>query len=431
VSFPEGWRLRTVADVGESGLGLMRSPARHTGTDIRPYLRVANVFEARIDLSDVDTMNFNAEERAKYLLRHGDILLNEGQTPELLGRPAMWTGQVEEMYFTKSLLRFRAGEEVLPAWALLVFRRHMHMGRFMQESRVTTNIAHLALVRFKTVEFPVPPLDDQRRIVDELERRLSHIAAAERALARSAALLRTARLSILMETLTPQNDRRGWSEVALGELASIRLGRQRSPKNHAGANMRPYLRAGNVTWTGLRLDDVKEMHFSEREAETYVLQPGDIVMSEASGSAGEVGKPALWSGEIDGCCFQNTLIRLRCTDAVDPAFLMHRLRLEALLGRWAQGYSRGVGIHHLGATRLAGWRVAIPDISQQLRLVAEVERRLSILDGVERSVTSGVRKIRRTTRALLDTAYHGDLILPSAGSCDTANTPNHVLKVRS
>src|SRR5688572_16701481 len=97
-----------------------------------------------------------------------------------------------------------------------------------------------------------------------------------------------------------------WASVRLDEVADVRLGRQRSPKNHSGERMRPYVRAANLTWNGLDLADVKEMNFSASESETYELHPGDVLVAEASGSAHEVGKPAVWRGEIDGCCFQNT-----------------------------------------------------------------------------------------------------------------------------
>lgn len=69
------------------------------------------------------------------------MLLNEGQTPELLGRPAMYRGEPPGVAFTDSLIRFNAGERVDPEFALLVFRRHMRAGRFKRESRITTNIA--------------------------------------------------------------------------------------------------------------------------------------------------------------------------------------------------------------------------------------------------------------------------------------------------
>jgi type I restriction enzyme S subunit len=164
---PQHWKVITVADAGVVKLGLQRSPKRHNGPNMRPYLRVANVFEDRIDDSDVMSMNMTEEEWGRYKLQDGDVLLNEGQSPELLGRPAIYRGDPPDVAFTNSLIRFQANENVDPEWALLVFRSHMHNRRFMQESQITTNIAHLAAGRFKTVEFPVPPLREQQERVLE------------------------------------------------------------------------------------------------------------------------------------------------------------------------------------------------------------------------------------------------------------------------
>ena len=105
--------------------------------------------------------------------------------------------------------------------------------------------------------------------------------------------------------------------------------------------MRPYLRAANVGWGGLRLDDVNAMNFTDAEMLTYRLEPGDILLSEASGSPHEVGKPALWDGEIKDCAFQNTLIRVRAHDAA-PRFLLYFFKHLALSGQFVQ-QSRGVG----------------------------------------------------------------------------------------
>jgi type I restriction enzyme S subunit len=58
---------------------------------------------------------------------------------------------------------------------MLVFRHYMRSGRFRQESRITTNIAHLSASRFASIEFPLPPLNEQELIVNEAERQLSII----------------------------------------------------------------------------------------------------------------------------------------------------------------------------------------------------------------------------------------------------------------
>ena len=73
--------------------------------------------------------------------------------------------------------------------------------------------------------------------------------------------------------------------------------------------MRPYVRAANVGWGGLLLDDVKLMNFTDAELAVYGLQAGDLLLNEASGSASEVGKPAIWTGEIVPCAFQNPASR--------------------------------------------------------------------------------------------------------------------------
>jgi type I restriction enzyme, S subunit len=163
---PEGWTWCAIEEAGEVQLGRQRAPQHHNGDNMRPYLRVANVLEDRLDLSDVKWMNFTPIEFETFALRPGDILLNEGQAPDLLGRPAMYRGEIIECCFQKTLLRFRAKEGVLPDYALIVFRHYMRSGRFKRESRITTNIGHLTQVRFVTMEFPLPSEAEQRAIVE-------------------------------------------------------------------------------------------------------------------------------------------------------------------------------------------------------------------------------------------------------------------------
>jgi len=164
----------------------------------------------------------------------------------------------------------------------------------------------------------------------------------------------------------------GWTEVALGDVAEVRLGRQRSPKNHSGTHMRPYMRAANVGWDGLRLDDVKSMNFTDAEMATYQLAPGDLLLSEASGSAREVGKPAIWNGEIEGCGFQNTLLRVR-SKGPDPRYLLHCFRHQAASGGFARR-SRGVGIFHLGRKALAETPLPLPPLEEQRRIAAILDK---------------------------------------------------------
>ncbi|HUP70348.1 MAG TPA: restriction endonuclease subunit S [Acidimicrobiales bacterium] len=223
---PPHWRVVTVADAGTVGLGLQRSPRRHIGPNMRPYLRVANVFEDRIDDSHVMSMDMTVSEWGRYRLRDGDVLLNEGQSPEFLGRPAIYRGDPPEVAFTNSLIRFQANADVHPEWALLVFRSHLHNRRFMRESQITTNIAHLAAGRFKTVEFPVPPLDEQavrvfeaRARLDTCDRLRNEVGAGRK---RAASLRRSILAAAFSGQLVPQDPDDEPASVLLNRIRAER-----------------------------------------------------------------------------------------------------------------------------------------------------------------------------------------------------------------
>lgn len=189
------WKSLKVSDVGSVQLGRQRAPKYHRGDNMRPYLRVQNVFEARLDLSDVMEMEFSDADYRRYKLSYGDILLNEGQSPQYLGRPAMFRDELPGACFTNSLIRFRAKLDILDReYALLVFRHYMRSGRFAKEGSITTNIAHLSAGKFANIEFSLPPLPEQQEIIRRVE---ALFAFADRIEARLAITQKT------VERLTP------------------------------------------------------------------------------------------------------------------------------------------------------------------------------------------------------------------------------------
>jgi type I restriction enzyme S subunit len=155
-----------VDEVGDVQLGQQRHPKFQTGESSRPYLRVANVMDDYFDYSDVMSMDFAEGELGKFALEPGDILLNEGQSLELVGRCAMYDGAIPGCCFQKTLLRFRAFEEVSNEWALGYFQFCQHFGVFASISSQTTSVAHLTAVRFKALQFPKPPLHVQEEFSD-------------------------------------------------------------------------------------------------------------------------------------------------------------------------------------------------------------------------------------------------------------------------
>jgi type I restriction enzyme S subunit len=196
--YPSNWRVGTVDDAGEVQLGQKRDPSVHHGVNMRPYLRVANVFDDEIDLSDVLSMHFAERDLPKYLLRDGDILLNEGQSADLLGRSAIWRGQVENMCFQMTLLRFRARAGVLPEFAHAFFQHMLYTKQFAKDALQTTSIAHLSASKFGRMSFPVPPVNEQQEIVNQYGR----FRSACRAARARAEVARSLRSKAIAEALT-------------------------------------------------------------------------------------------------------------------------------------------------------------------------------------------------------------------------------------
>lgn len=159
--------IMPVAATGEVQGGRQRSPQMTEGR-IVPYLRVANVFDGYIDFGDVNEMPFKPKEIENFRLKAGDILLNEGQSVELVGRCAMYADGPEDCCFQNTLIRYRAGPKTDADFALQLFRYCQAIGIFSKIAVKTNSIAHLGVSRFAELELPFPPLPEQRKIAEIL-----------------------------------------------------------------------------------------------------------------------------------------------------------------------------------------------------------------------------------------------------------------------
>jgi type I restriction enzyme, S subunit len=149
------------------------------------------------------------------------------------------------------------------------------------------------------------------------------------------------------------------------------------------------------------------MEFTPEERKRFTLKTGDLIVSEASGSPDQVGKPAIWRNEVPGCCFQNTVIRLRPDlDSVYLLWVLLSLYHTKVFARTAGG----VGINHLSAGKFSLIPVPIPPIQEQTQIVAEIERRFTIADQVEKTVEQSLKQSRQLRQSILKRAFSGRLV---------------------
>ncbi len=199
----------------------------------------------------------------------------------------------------------------------------------------------------------------------------------------------------------------GWTWASVEQLGEVQLGRQRSPKNVSKEYPTKYIRAANITERGLDISDVLDMEFSPAERERFTLHSGDIILSEASGSPSQVGKPAVWRNEVPLCCFQNTVLRLR------PVVVYEKYVLATFQHFYTNSVfakvAGGVGINHLGAEKFSVIPFPLPPLAEQKRILEEVERRLSVVEELESLVTTNLQRATRLRQSILQKAFEGKL----------------------
>jgi len=200
----------------------------------------------------------------------------------------------------------------------------------------------------------------------------------------------------------------GWCWASVEQLGNVQLGRQRSPKNRSDKFPTKYIRAANLTETGLDLTDVMDMEFQPNELETYRLRPGDVLLSEASGSPDQVGKPVVWNGEIEDCCFQNTVIRLRPVGMPSefPLTVFRHYYRSKLFAK----VSAGVGINHLSAGKFSALHFPLAPLVEQHCIVADVEEKLSQITAAEQQVAADIIRAARLRQSILKQAFEGKLV---------------------
>lgn len=420
---------------------------------MRPYLRVANVYEDRLDLSDVMEMNFTPEEYEIYRLEPGDILLNEGQSLEWVGRPAMFKGELPGACFQNTLVRFRAFQAVDPSYALLVFRGYLHTGRFQKIARWTVNIAHLGAARFAELEFPLPPLPEQRRIVAEIDRQFSLLDAGVAALKRVQAKLKRYRASVLQAACTgrlvPTEAELARAEGRSYERADMLLDRvlrgngraasrtdqqttqvsstpegwtwatvdQVSEFTRYGSSARtsddtrgvPVLRMGNLQEGRIDPRSLKYLPKTHHEFPDLFLRQGDLLFNRTN-SAELVGKSAVYEDNPVPCSYASYLIAVRLLPSCQPHYLCYFINSPA--GRaWVKTVvSQQVGQANVNGSKLRSLRFPMPPLGEQERIVLEVERQLSLIQQIETAVTANLRRAERLRQSILKRAFAGELV---------------------
>jgi type I restriction enzyme S subunit len=135
-----------------------------------PYLRVANVQNGYVDLSDVSTIDVTASDAERFLLRKGDVLMNEGGDNDKLGRGAVWQGQVDPCIHQNHVFSVRLIDTELSEWVSCFTSTDAARTYFFLRSKQSTNLASINQSNVRELPVPMPPPSERKAIMAEIQR---------------------------------------------------------------------------------------------------------------------------------------------------------------------------------------------------------------------------------------------------------------------
>ena len=170
----------------------------------------------------------------------------------------------------------------------------------------------------------------------------------------------------------------------LRSLAEVQHGLAKSPRNRPSANSRDYLRVANVQRWYVDLSDVKSIDVPDDDLPKYRLRPGDVLVCEG-GALDQVGRSAVWNGEIDDCVHQNHIFRVR----VDTSVVLPGYVAAVLNSNYGRRYFRmkakRTTIASINGNDLAFFPLPVPPIEMQDELASRLEKQRAKASDVRRT----------------------------------------------
>lgn len=200
---PAHWTVIRLKELGRLRSGVTKGRPLD-GSPLRsvPYLRVANVQSGYIDLSDVAEIEATDAEVELYRLRQGDLLMNEGGDNDKLGRGAVWDGSIDPCIHQNHVFSFRPNGRALAEFLGYCTQGESLRHYFLTRAKQSTNLASISATNVREARVALPPLSEQRDIVDYLDARCAAIDAASAKIRRQIELLREYRQSVITAYVT-------------------------------------------------------------------------------------------------------------------------------------------------------------------------------------------------------------------------------------
>jgi type I restriction enzyme S subunit len=401
----ELWAEAAVGDIAELADGPFGSnlkTAHYTETGPR-VVRLQNIGDGVFHDERAHIARGHYGRLAKHAVRPGDVVaasLGE-DAPRACLIPS-WLGPA---VVKADCIRVRTFDGVEPAF--LMWMLNSPRLRAQAASAIKgVGRPRLGLGGLKRLRVPVPPRNEQRRIVAAIEEHLSHLDAAERSLHGARQKLEALRGNTLLHAVDGN-----WPLRPLGEvLVSLRNGVfvSRPAAEPPGI---PIFRISAVRPLTLEVDDVRFADIDPAKADGYFVQEGDLLFTRYSGNPEYVGACARVVALPRPTLHPDKLIRAVVDRSVaEPGFIAIALSTGPSRSAIEQRRKTTAGQVGIAGSELKKVPVPIPPLDEQRRILAEAERQLSIVAAMAAEISRALRNGAGLRRSILEQAFTGKLV---------------------
>jgi type I restriction enzyme, S subunit len=390
------WSFAPLGTVADIQLGKMLSPKSRTGASSFPYLRNVNVQWGRLDLSDLIEMDFDEADREKFDLRQGDLLVCEGGEP---GRSAVVEHDLPGVFFQKALMRVRPLNRRIDTRFLQRFMEDAaRRGTFAKDGNQVT-IAHFPAVKLNALQVPLPPLDEQRRIANVLDRADVIRRKRKETSYLTEQLLSSAFLEMFGDPVT---NPKGWEVTPLGGLLGFLTSGSRGWAEYYSDTGDLFLRIQNVGHDRLDLSDVACVRAPDSaEARRTLTAAGDVLLSITA----DLGRTAVVPASV-GRAFINQHLAILRPKTVNSEYLSAFLASEGGQ-RQVRRLNRGGVKAGLNFDDIRSVKIVLPPPDRQ-RAFADIKAHVRSLERQQAGAASNVEDLysslgRRAFRGELTT----------------------------
>jgi type I restriction enzyme S subunit len=270
----------------------------------------------------------------------------------------------------------------------------------------STNYAAIRPAHVLGYEIPLPPLVEQRRVVARIDGLAAQIHEAS-TLRHQATEEAEALVANQIKAMFEHGQNSGWKSGRLGDYV-VDDCYGSSEKTHDDITGTPVLRMGNIQNGQLDLRNLKYLHIADKDREKLVLKRGDIVVNRTN-SAELVGKCAVFD-ENREFAYASYLIRLRLdANRADPRLVASFINSPAGRSYMFNERKQMTGQANVNATKLKALPIALPQLPEQRRIVAELDALQAEVDKLKCLQAETAAELDALLPSILDRAFKGEL----------------------